>query len=101
MCKAAGKLIGKWSQNADTKRAIVALSSIIGIPIIELVVSRVGGNLPEAQRGIQVDPRVANKRALSAPRTVSRRLPEQMAAYSSNRIFRVRCGLLRKLRVTR
>jgi hypothetical protein len=59
MCKAAGKLIGNWSQNADTKMVLDSLSRIIGIPLIELVVSKVGGNIPEGHRGTWVHPKVA------------------------------------------
>jgi hypothetical protein len=57
MCKAAGKLIGHWSQTADTKKVIAALSGSIGIPIDLLVQSIMTG--PNAQCGTWVHEKVA------------------------------------------
>jgi hypothetical protein len=48
MCKAAGKFWGTYWQNAATKEFIIELSSVIGIPITELVQS-VRGGTPELQ----------------------------------------------------
>lgn len=65
MCKAAGKLIGHWSQNNDTKKVLASLSPVIGIPITGdsangergLVIIRQGGR-PDEQ-GTWVHPTVA------------------------------------------
>lgn len=59
MAKAAGKLVGHWLQNEDTKEYLEALSSAIGIPIAELVQKVVGG-IPRNQ-GTWAHPEVALK----------------------------------------
>jgi hypothetical protein len=46
MCKAAGKLLGNWSQNNDNKKVLASLSPVIGIPIT--------GNLENGERGLVV-----------------------------------------------
>ena len=55
MCKAGGKLWGNYFQNSTTKEFLEALSSRIGTPIPELVVSKMGGN----NKGTWVHPKVA------------------------------------------
>lgn len=57
MCKATGKLLGHYLENKGTKAYLKSLSSVIGIPITELVQVRQGGS-PEEQ-GTWVHPRVA------------------------------------------
>jgi hypothetical protein len=39
-----GKLIADWSRNKDTLAFLAALSAYMGIPILELVISVVGGD---------------------------------------------------------
>jgi len=57
MCKAAGKLFGDYRRQKSTNDYLKALSSVMGIPITELVVINQGGN-PELQ-GTWVHRRVA------------------------------------------
>lgn len=57
MCKAAGRLMGHYSENAATKQFMDELSSDIGIPISDLVLSNKGG-MPDV-KGTWVHPRVA------------------------------------------
>jgi len=57
MCKAAGKLIGHYSENQNTKAYLSELSSDVGIPITELMQSIKGGD-PTLQ-GTWVHPQVA------------------------------------------
>ncbi len=48
MAKASGKLIGNWNKSESTKEFLNELESIIGFGIIQ---SKVGGNIPESERG--------------------------------------------------
>lgn len=57
ICNAGGKKIGHYLENASTKVFLSELSSVIGIPITELVKSIQGG-VPEFQ-GTWVHPQVA------------------------------------------
>ena len=57
MCKAAGKLFGHYRERPSTNEFLEELSSVIGIPISELVISIKGGQ-PELQ-GTWVHPKVA------------------------------------------
>ena len=57
MCKAAGKMIGHWSQNAGNQKVLASLASRIGIPISELVTVNMGG-APDV-KGTWVYPKVA------------------------------------------
>lgn len=44
MCKAAGKLMGNYNQLETTKEFIQALSSDIGIPITDIIITQRGGD---------------------------------------------------------
>lgn len=55
LCRANKKLIGHYTENKHTREFLEELSANIGIPILELVVSQVGGN----HAGTYVHPRVA------------------------------------------
>ena len=57
MCKAAGKMIGNWGQNAETKKVLASLTRSIGIPIDLLVDTIVTGD--NERRGTWVHPTVA------------------------------------------
>ena len=57
MCKAAGKRLGNWSQNADTEKVIEAISRSAGIPADLLMDTIVTGR--NEQRGTWVHPKVA------------------------------------------
>ena len=57
MCKAAGDLVGNWSQNAETKGVLSSLFSHIGIPICDLIIMNKGGGADV--KGTWVHPKVA------------------------------------------
>ncbi|MBC7507046.1 MAG: KilA-N domain-containing protein [Sandarakinorhabdus sp.] len=57
MCKAAGRLFADYARLAQTKAFLAELSSVMGIPITELIQS-VGGGTPELQ-GTWVHPQVS------------------------------------------
>ena len=55
MCRSGGRLWGHYYENLATKRFLQALESNIGIPILDLLQSQVGGD----HAGTWVHPRVA------------------------------------------
>jgi len=61
MCKIGGKLIGHWSSLQSTTDYLSVLSTVIGIPITELVVVRQGGD--HNMQGTWIHPRAAMRLA--------------------------------------
>lgn len=58
MAQATGKKVNDWLRLKSTEEYLHSFSSITGIPVINLVDSKVGGNLPEEERGTWAERKV-------------------------------------------
>lgn len=58
MCQANGKLVADWMRTKETKAYIDELSSVMGIPITQLVISK-RGNSSGFSQGTWIHPRLA------------------------------------------